>query len=332
MRAHRGIVLLALAMLGALAGVAYHERDALRRYLGRPDGMATIVLSGNIEAHQSVIGFKTVQSRITELPFDEGQAVTAGTLVARVDDADYRQQVAIAAATLEGQRRQLAATQQDLAAAAKLVESDTANLAFAQSEYDRAKTLMEKGVGTIEARDRTQAALLVATAARDRDDALREVASRQVDLAEANIATAEEQLKLAQITLGYTTLTAPIDGVITVREAELGEIVVPGTPVLTIADLDHVWLRAYINEPDIGKVRLGQSATVTTDTYPNTTYAGRVAFISPVAEFTPKTVETHAERVTLVYRVRIDIANASHALLPGMPADARLDALPPAAP
>jgi len=102
--------------------------------------------------------------------------------------------------------------------------------------------------------------------------------------------------------------------------------------VVTLADLDHVWLRAYVNEPDIGTVRLGQSAVVTTDTYPGKNYNGRISFISSNAEFTPKSVETHAERVTLVYRVRIDIANPTHELVPGMPADAHITPLPPSKP
>ena len=134
---------------------------------------------------------------------------------------------------------------------------------------------------------------------------------------------------MAQIVLGYTTLYAPFDGVIVVRQAELGEIMAPGTPVVTLADLDHVWLRAYINETDIGKVRLGQAVIVKTDTYPGKNYQGRVSFISSSAEFTPKSVETHAERVTLVYRIRVDISNPTHELVPGMPADAVLEALPP---
>ena len=128
--------------------------------------------------------------------------------------------------------------------------------------------------------------------------------------------------------LGYTVLRAPFAGVIQVRQAELGEVMVPGTPVVTLADLDHVWLRAYINETDIGKIRYDQSATVTTDTYAGKTYKGRVSFISSNAEFTPKSVETHAERVTLVYHIRIDIYNPTHELVPGMPADATLEALP----
>ena len=134
---------------------------------------------------------------------------------------------------------------------------------------------------------------------------------------------------MAEIVLGYTTLRAPFDGVIVVRQAELGEIMAPGTPVVTLADLDHVWLRAYINEPDIGKIRLGQDVVVKTDTYPGKTYSGRVSFISSAAEFTPKSVETHAERITLVYRIRIDISNPTHELVPGMPADAALQTLPP---
>ncbi len=134
---------------------------------------------------------------------------------------------------------------------------------------------------------------------------------------------------MSQIVLGYTVLRAPFSGVIQVRQAELGEIMVPGTPVVTLADLDHVWLRAYINETDIGKVRYAEAATVTTDTYPGRSYKGRVSFISANAEFTPKSVETHAERVTLVYRIRIDIDNPTHEPVPGMPADAMLQAFSP---
>ena len=129
--------------------------------------------------------------------------------------------------------------------------------------------------------------------------------------------------------LDHSVMGLPFSGVIQVRQSELGEIMVPGTPVVTLADLDHVWLRAYINETDIGKIRYNQPATITTDTYPGKTYSGHVTFISANAEFTPKSVETHAERVTLVYRIRVDIYNPTHELVPDMPADAVLKALPP---
>jgi HlyD family secretion protein len=317
------------AALFTAAGLAAFEyRDTITGWLGPEKQNQTILLSGNIEAHQSVLGFKTVQSRIVELPFNEGQWVKAGTLLSRLDDSDYRQQVAIAQATLEVQKRQLAMAEQNCEAARKLLESDAADLELAKLEFTRADDLMKKGAGTIEARDQTHAASKKANAAIERDQALEQSAERQIELAKANIENAEETLKLARIVLDYTTLTAPFDGVVTVRQAELGEIMVPGTPVMTLADLDHIWLRAYINETDIGKIRLDQTATVKTDTYPGKSYKGRVSFISSSAEFTPKSVETHAERVTLVYRIKIDIENPTHELVPGMPADAALEARP----
>ncbi|HTV26899.1 MAG TPA: efflux RND transporter periplasmic adaptor subunit [Xanthobacteraceae bacterium] len=318
---------IAIVIVGAGAA-AYFERGTLYDWFAGPQAAATILVSGNIEAHQSVLGFKTVQSRIVELPFDEGQWVDKGTLIARLDDADYRQQVVINQAALNMQERQLAAAQQNLTAAEQTVESDSADLTFRQQEYDRAAMLLKQGSGTVEQRDQTYAALRQSTAAHERDSALRNAAERQIELAKAAIESAAATLKMSQIVLGYTVLTAPFSGVIQVRQAELGEIMVPGTPVVTLADLDHVWLRAYINETDIGKVRYGEEATVTTDTYPGKIYKGRVSFISGNAEFTPKSVETHAERVTLVYRIRIDIENPTHELVPGMPADAVLNALP----
>jgi HlyD family secretion protein len=321
-------LLTSVVVLAAVALSAYWYRDAITGWLRPSDKNHTILLSGNIEAHQSVLGFKTVQSRIVELPFNEGQSVKAGTLLSRLDDSDYRQQVAISQATLEVQKRQLATAEQNCTAAQKLLEADAADLELAKLEFTRADDLMKKGAGTIEARDQTSAALKKANAAIERDQALEQATERQIELAKANIVNAEEALKLATIVLDYTTLTAPFDGVITVRQAELGEIMVPGTPVMTLADLDHIWLRAYINETDIGKIRLDQTATVKTDTYPGKSYKGRVSFISSAAEFTPKSVETHAERVTLVYRIKIDIDNPTHELVPGMPADAVIEAHP----
>jgi HlyD family secretion protein len=317
----------AVVVVCVAAGL-YFERGTIHEWLVGPTAPPAILVSGNIEAHQSVLGFKTVQSRIVELPFDEGKWVEAGTLIARLDDADYRQQVAINDAALEMQRRQLAAAKQNLAAAEQMVASDAADLEFRQQEYDRAAKLLQQGSGTAQQRDQTYAALRQATAMHLRDQALQNAAERQVELAEAGIRSATETLKMSQIVLGYTELRAPFAGVIQVRQAELGEIMVPGAPAVTLADLDHVWLRAYINETDIGKVRYGAEAAVTTDTYPDKIYKGRVSFISGNAEFTPKSVETHAERVTLVYRIRIDIDNQSHELVPGMPADAVLRPLP----
>jgi HlyD family secretion protein len=126
------------------------------------------------------------------------------------------------------------------------------------------------------------------------------------------------------VNLSYTILRAPCAGVVTVRQAELGEVVSPGSPVVTLADLDHIWLRVYIAETDLGRIAWGEHVAVTTDTYPGKQYNGRISFISSTAEFTPKSVQTTNERVTLVYRIKIDIDNPDHELKPGMPADAHI--------
>ena len=170
--------------------------------------------------------------------------------------------------------------------------------------------------------------LAQAAATLARDQALVQVARDNVGLAQANLQAAEAKVGLDRVTLSHTILRAPFSGVLAVREAELGELAAPGVAIFTLDDLDHVWLRAYVNETNLGQIRLGEPATVTTDTYPGKIYHGRIGFISSQAEFTPKTVETHAQRVTLVYRIRIDIDNPTHELLPGMPANATIPLLP----
>lgn len=324
LRAHARLFIGGIVVLALLAGAG-----AWLGWFGPAAPTNVLVVSGDIEAHESLLSFKTVQSRIVILPFDEGATVPAGMLLARVDDADYRQQVAIAQAALDVQTRQLAATTQSVAAAKQTVANDVADLAEKALDAGRDQDLFLKQAIATQTRDLAVTAQKQSAAAQARDQALEKVSERNVDLAAANVKDARAALEMAQIVLGYTVLRAPFNGVILVRQAELGESVVPGTPVVTLADLDHVWLRAYINEPDISKVRLGQRVTITTDSYPGKIYHGRISFISSQAEFTPKSVETHAERVTLVYRIKIDLENPTHELVPGLPADAHI-ALTPA--
>src|ERR1039457_7015202 len=135
-RDRRKLALLVIALVVAAAGTAgYFERGTLHDWIFGPAPAPTILVSGNIEAHQSVLGFKTVQSRIVELPFDEGQWVKAGTVIARLDDSDYSQQVKIAEAAIEVQRRQLATTEQNLVAARKTVEADAADLEMKTADF-----------------------------------------------------------------------------------------------------------------------------------------------------------------------------------------------------
>jgi len=284
-----------------------------------------LTLSGNIEAHESVLSFKSVQSRIIELPFNEGQSVRKGTMLAVVDSSDYQQQIAIAEANLAIQRRQLDAARQNLVTAGRTLLVDQTDLKQRQLDYQRALDLQKQGFTSKAALDQADTAVKQVSAVLERDQSVQAAAARNVEVAQAGVQGVAQSVAMARIVLGYTTLIAPFDGVITVRQAEIGEVVVPGTPVLTLADLDHVWLRAYLNESDLGRVRIGQAVSVSNDSHPNKRYQGRIAFIADKAEFTPKSVETHAERVNLVYRVKIDIANHEHELVPGMPADAKVE-------
>ena len=284
-----------------------------------------LLVSGNIEAHESVVAFKAVQSRVVELPFDEGQWVEAGTLLAKLDVSDYQQQVVIAEAVLRTRHAELAAAKQGLEAARNTVLADVAEQALQTLNRRRIGALWEQAIVSRDELDRVETALKQSDAIVQRDRALAATRSHDIEVARAGVRTAREQLRLARILLGYTVLRAPFAGVILVRQAELGEVMLPGTPVVTLADLDHVWLRAYVQETDLGRIRWGQTATIHTDTYPERRYAGRISFISSQAEFTPKSVETHVERVTLVYRIRIDVENPAHELKPGMPADATIE-------
>jgi HlyD family secretion protein len=124
--------------------------------------------------------------------------------------------------------------------------------------------------------------------------------------------------------LADTIAVSPINGVVLVKAADVGEVLAPGTSVVTVGDIEHPWLRAYIREQDLGRVKLGDKVRVTTDSFREKFYDGRISFISSEAEFTPKQIQTSEERVKLVYRIKIDIDNAHHELKSNMPADAEV--------
>lgn len=294
----------------------------------------TLKISGNIEAHESVVGFK-VQGRLVELPIEEGQLVKAGDLIAKLDQADYQQQVRVDEAVVKNRAAELAlalsgSRVQEKRSAEQSVVDAQATLALSRADFQRYQALFAKDEVSAQVRDTYAANLKRAQANYKRSqqnyDQVKEgVRKEQVAINKASVNTARQALELSRIRLDYTSLFAPLSGVVLVRHAEIGEVLAPGTPVVTIADLDHLWLRGYIGETDLGKVKLGQSVEVTSDTFPLKSYKGKVSFISSQAEFTPKSVETHKERVTLVYRVKIDLDNSSGELKPGMPADASIE-------
>ncbi len=315
-------IVLVLAMV---AGIVFYIRLTHRQ-----NRQSEMKLSGNVEAHESLVSFK-VTGRIVDLPVEEGQAVQAGQLLARLDNDDYRQAVAVDEATAHVRNRQLTlalagARTQDIQAQYQAVLDAKADLAQKLQDLARYNALYAKDEIAGQTRDQQQTAVDRAKANYERqqqiyNELLEGTRKEEIAVDRANVHQAHENTALSQIHLDYTTLKAPLTGVILVRQAELGEVVSPGTPVYTLADLDHIWVRVYIPETDLGRIKWGQEVSVGTDTYPNKRYRGRISFIASDAEFTPKSVQTEKERVTLVYRVKVDIDNSNHELKPGMPAD-----------
>jgi len=147
---------------------------------------------------------------------------------------------------------------------------------------------------------------------------------QELPLRRSEIARAAASLAMIESQLADTLAYSPVDGVVLVKAADVGEVLAAGTTIVTIGDIDHPWLRAYVNETDLGRIKLGTKAKVTTDSYPGKEYEGHVSFIASEAEFTPKQIQTKEERVKLVYRIKIDLQNPEHELKSNMPADAVL--------
>jgi HlyD family secretion protein len=320
------VILLAVAVV---AGLYFYPH-----FVKEPMPVNQLALSGNIEAHEALVGFK-VAGRIVDLPVEEGQQVAEGALLARLDDADLKQRVRIDEASIRVRESNLALTlagtrQQEVKAAHQSVLDAQADLEQKKLDNDRAQQLFAKDEISAQDRDRAATALkraeaIFSAAEQRHNEAVEGSRKEDIAIAQANLNQAGANLGLSQVNLSYTMLRAPSAGIVTVRQAELGEVVSPGAPVVTLADLDHIWLRAYIAETDLGRIAWGQQATITTDTYPGKQYHGHISFISSTAEFTPKSVQTTKERVTLVYRIKVDIDNSNHELKPGMPADAHIE-------
>jgi HlyD family secretion protein len=189
----------------------------------------------------------------------------------------------------------------------KIKEQAEANMEQAQSDYN------------IREKDYVRYSELLkenAVSVQDKD-----IAQNNYEVAKAELDVAKKALELANIRLSYANLTSTVEGFVTVKSAEAGEVIQVGAPVFIVADMNDIWLTAYIKEADLGRVHLNQQVDIKTDSYPGKVYKGRISFISEESEFTPKYIQTAEERVKLVYRIKIDIDNPNFELKPGMPAD-----------
>jgi len=322
--------LLALSLLPLLTAFRWPWQAA-----GDPE---RIELSGTVEAREVDLAFQ-VGGRIAGLAVDEGDAVKAEQPVATLDASDYELALRTAIAQMEAARAALAVLQagtraQELRVAEAKLAQAQADLDYARGEFKRVAELIPRKLAAENqldlARQRQNVALAGVEQARQNLALLREGPRREeIDRATAELRARQAAVETARRQLDYTQARSPVAGVVAVRLAEVGEIVSSGKPVLRIAELGRPWVRAYLNETDLPRVRLGQPAEVRVDGLPDKVLAGRLAFISPDAEFTPKTVETRALRVDLVYRVKIEVDNPDGALKLGQPADVLLKAIAP---
>ena len=292
-----------------------------------------IRVSGNIEVTDAEVSFK-IPGRVEKRNVDEGQMVRAGDVIATLDSADLIQQTEVRRAELGAADAALAELEagsrpQEIAVAAAAADSARAEAARLEIDLRRAEDLFKTNVISIQEFQAAEAAYKVAAArlkeAEEQFKLVKEGPRKEeIDQARARVQQARQSLALPETQLSSATVRSPLTGVVLSKNIEPGEYVVPGTPVVTVADLQDIWLRAYIDETDLGRVKLSQPVRVTTDTYPDKVYDGRISFIASESEFTPKSVQTQRERVKLVYRVKIQIANPLMELKPGMPADAEI--------
>ncbi len=297
-----------------------------------PDG--PLDASGTVEATDAQLGFQAA-GRIDTILVLEGDRVKAGQELARLDQAELtarRQQAAAQLAAAQATLTELergSRTEEVQQGRDQLTAADQ-RLADAQRDLDRTKRLFDGGAVAREALDKAQLAFDVAQSQHDQaSQALRLLEQgprvERIEAQRAAVAAARATVGQIDAMLANAVITAPFDGVVTVKDREIGETVQPGAPVLTVTNLNDRWVRIYIPETRVGAVHIGEAATITADTYKGRVYRGAVSFIASEAEFTPKNVQTKDERVKLVYAVKVRItSDSTYDLKPGIPADVTL--------
>lgn len=329
------------------------ERIDKGRLLARLDAVDQQLLmrkaAADLEYAKAVLSELTAGSRPEEIKRAEARMQQAEFLLSELETGSRSQEIAGGEAELD----RAIAGQQTAAARLKLAQADLERFkavyqeggisrqAFEsyQTQAETAQNSLEEGnatVLTVQQRlslikegprnEKIRQARAAFAQAKAEYELVKE-GPRQETIAQsrARVTAAEEALNLYKRQLADTELLAPFDGVVLSKSAEPGAYLNPGTPVVTVAEMDRVFLRAFISETDLGRIKLSQSVDVSIDAYPDKVYTGRVSFIASQAEFTPKSVQTFEERINLMYRIKIDLDNKNGELKPGMPADALIN-------
>jgi HlyD family secretion protein len=288
-----------------------------------------------VEATEADLGFQ-VGGRVASVSVREGDVVTAGQELGRLDVTDVEARRAAAVAQVQAAQALLSELRRGPRAAERAqveatVTAAREQLQELQRDYDRARALYDGGAISRATRDRAETAFQVARAQHEQARQQAELVdegprAERITAQEAVVRQAEAAVGQVQAALDMAVIRAPFPGIVTIKHREAGETVSPGLPVVTVMNNADRWVRIYIPENRIGSVHIGRTATITSDTDPEKRYGGKVGFIAGEAEFTPRNVQTTEERVKLVYAVKVAITNDPRGdLKPGMPADVRID-------
>lgn len=306
-----------------------------------------VKFSGTVEVTDVTLAFK-ISGRVQDVLFSEGDSVSAGEEVARLDNTDQKlavdtaqANVLLSSAALDelaaGSRRQEIQSSQanvDMAKAAlSRMHDESAQAksdrdrnemllrsgAISRQEFEKFDTVYKKSLNSIkeaEAMVRTSEEALSLTIEGTRSETIKK-AHAALTVAQTSLVSAEQNLK-------YTSILSPISGKVLTRPAEPGEYVQAGTVIMTVADVANAWVRGYISEKDLGRIKLGDVVDIKSDSYSGKIYKGRITYISDEAEFTPKTVQTSDERVNFMYRIKVSLDNREMELKAGMPVDGKI--------
>ncbi len=330
MNKRRLIPAVVLVIVAAVAGVLWKTRP------WAPEADAGLVAaSGTVDATEVSTSFR-VPGILRDRPVDEGSVVKAGEVLAALDTREANARLRQAQAAEQAAQARLKDLEQgyrsqEIAEARAQVQLAQANLANLQEEARRSENLFQTGAVSRQRRDKDETAAAVAreqsAAAVARLKLLQSGFRKETIMAaRAQVAEARAAVEAARVALEDLQAKSTIDGTVTRKHAEPGETLAAGRPVVTVTDLSRPWVRVYIPENRIGKVRLGASARIKVDTFPDREFSGRVSYVSAQAEFTPKNVQTQEERVKLVFAVNVTADNPGGILKPGMPADVYIQA------
>jgi HlyD family secretion protein len=320
-------VIFRIAVLGAVLFTAVCSTGE------RPE-VPEILASGTIEATEVEVAAR-IPERIQAVFFREGDRVEKGDLLIRLETLELGLQVKVATTRVAIAQRHLqdllaGAREQELKDGEAALDQAEADLKRTSADWERVETLFREGEVSESVRDASQAELANATGRQQRAREALELLRAgtrpdRIEVARLEVEEAQTALEVARVRRQYAEITSPISGTVLLRSLEPGQVALVGVPILTLGDLDDLWVKVYVADADLGKIAIGQPVQVATASFSGKAYPGKIVSIANKAEFTPNNVQTRDERAKLVFAVKISLQNPDQELKPGMMADVRIE-------